>query len=88
MIVACSNNGTKELYEVNKVTSKEYESFFDIHFISSTVEITISYDYNIYQDVTYTKARYNNVIANLMAHGYVDLTEADFAGWQTTITDI
>lgn len=86
MIIAVKNNDTVELYEITKVTSKAYDLFFDIKFISPSIEITISYDYNVHQGAAYTSALYKKVLNTLMSDGYIDLTSADFAGWQMAIT--
>lgn len=85
MIIAIRNNDTTELYEVNRVTSKKYNTFFDIRFTSPTIEISMSRDFSENISLSYMQSTYDKVIKSLMNDGYVNLTEADYANWQKEI---
>lgn len=87
MIVAIRNNNTTELYEINKVTSKKYDTFFDIRFISSTIEISISRDFSENVSLFYMQNIYNKIIKSFMNDGYINLTDADYANWQKEIIE-
>lgn len=85
MIVAIRNNDTTELYEVNKVTSRAYDTFFDIRFTSSIIEISMSRDFSENISLSYMQSTYDKVTKSLMNDGYVNLTDADYANWQKEI---
>lgn len=87
MIIAVKNNDTVELYEITKVTSKKYDTFFDIRFISSTIEISISRDYSENVSLSYMQSIYNKIIKSFMNDGYINLTDADYANWQKEIIE-
>lgn len=87
MIIAVKNNDTVELYEITKVTSKKYDTFFDIRFISSTIEISISRDFSENVSLSYMQSIYNKIIKSFMNDGYINLTDADYANWQKEIIE-
>lgn len=87
MIIAFKNNDTVELYEITKVTSKKYDTFFDIRFISSTIEISISRDFSENVSLSYMQSIYNKIIKSFMNDGYINLTDADYANWQKEIIE-